>query len=96
LNSRISTRGAGSDFTFGVFASLADESHHAVRRIDHGHEKADLLHRAVTPPALTKSPTFIGRSTIVNAPAAKFVSNSPDAISIATPAAARIAAKLVV
>ncbi len=50
----------------------------------------------VTPPAVTKSPTLNGRSTIRNAPAAKFDSSPDHAMPIATPAAAISAAKVVV
>ncbi|MOA31782.1 hypothetical protein D3C78_1529580 [compost metagenome] len=50
----------------------------------------------VTPPAVTKSPTFIGRSMIRNTPAAKLDSNPDQAMPMATPAAANSAAKVVV
>jgi hypothetical protein len=50
----------------------------------------------VTPAAVTKSPTFIGRSTIRNAPAAKLASIPDQARPIASPAAAISPAKVVV
>ncbi len=50
----------------------------------------------VTPPAVIMSPTWKGRSTIMNTPAAKFESRPDQAMPIATPAAARTPAKEVV
>ena len=50
----------------------------------------------VTPATVTKSPTFIGRSTTRKAPAAKCASRPDHAMPIATPAAAIRAAKVVV
>ena len=50
----------------------------------------------VTPAMLTKSPTLNGRSTSMNAPAAKLPSMPLQAAPIATPAPASIAAMEVV
>ena len=50
----------------------------------------------VTSPASTKSPTLNGRSTRMNAPAAKFERSPPHAAPIAMPSAAMSAANDVV